>query len=93
MMQMAPDNVTLHLALAAVAMEARLSKQDENREKKKDEVTSEAQRRKEEADAQRAHELATSLAQRAHELAMQERTDTLVRNNQELAVLVFMFHV
>ena len=93
MMQMAPENTTLHLALAAVAMEARLNHQEEMWEKKTDEVTLEAQRRKEEAESQRAHELAIREKEDAARREEKERSDTLTANHHALALKVFIVNV
>ena len=99
-MQMAPDNTTLHVALAAVEMEARLTYSQNMWEKKAEElalerqrVALERQRRKDEADAQRAHDIAMREKEETARREEKERSDTLTANNQELAVMVFIFHV
>ena len=93
MMQMAPENTTLHMALAAVEMEAKLAFSQNMLAKKAEELAAENQRRKEEADAQRAHEIAMREKEETARKEEKERSDTLTANNQELAVMVFIFHV
>ena len=93
MMQMAPENTTLQVALAAVGMEAKLAFSQNMLAKKAEELAAENQRRKEEADAQRAHEIAMREKEETARREEKERSDTLTANNQELAVMVFIFHV
>jgi len=93
MMQMAPENTTLHVALAAVDMEAKLAFSQEMLAKKAEEMAAETQRRKDEADSQRAHEIAMREKEETARKEEKERSDTLTANNQQLALLVFIFHV